>query len=271
MPRTSWAYAAQAEESAQDYYRILGVSRDASDEELKRAYRRLALKWHPDKHQGAAKSEAAERFKTLAEAYHVLSRPELRAEYDESWRGSTYSSRSSSKGSTAASTSSSKVVWTKTYGWSNFNISFGWMGEADAESQQTSDANNDGTRATSGTGAAAPWSPFDVFRESFGGLDPSAFTRHFAAQPEPAARPAEEEGAPQERAASPQAARPDPASPGAATACDDRAGESQAPNRQCTSAIKEKNQRMEFLWKEYACGDLTDKELQELLMHNINI
>ncbi|MBD2464989.1 molecular chaperone DnaJ [Oscillatoria sp. FACHB-1407] len=64
---------------ARDYYEILGVSRDADKEEIKRAYRRLARKYHPDvnKEEGAE-----ERFKEINRAYEVLSEPETRARYD---------------------------------------------------------------------------------------------------------------------------------------------------------------------------------------------
>ena len=65
---------------AKDYYKILGVSRDASQEEIKKAYRRLALKYHPDRHKGD--KEAEERFKEINEAYAVLSDPEKRRQYD---------------------------------------------------------------------------------------------------------------------------------------------------------------------------------------------
>ena len=66
--------------SKRDYYEILGARREATDQELKQAYRRLAVKCHPDKNPGD--HEAEERFKELNEAYSVLSQPELRARYD---------------------------------------------------------------------------------------------------------------------------------------------------------------------------------------------
>ena len=64
----------------QDYYEILGVSRDAGKEEIKSAYRRLALKYHPDRNPGHRKAE--ERFKEAAEAYEVLRDAHKRELYD---------------------------------------------------------------------------------------------------------------------------------------------------------------------------------------------
>lgn len=63
-----------------DYYEVLGVSRDASDDDLRKAYRRLAMQYHPDRAQGDKDSE--EKFKELSEAYAVLSDPEKRSNYD---------------------------------------------------------------------------------------------------------------------------------------------------------------------------------------------
>jgi molecular chaperone DnaJ len=63
-----------------DYYEVLGLSHSASDQEIKSAYRKLALKHHPDKNPGDKQAE--EKFKEAAEAYSVLSDPEKRARYD---------------------------------------------------------------------------------------------------------------------------------------------------------------------------------------------
>src|SRR5512135_556015 len=66
--------------SKADYYEVLGVSRDASDQELKSAYRKLAMKYHPDRNPGDHAAE--EKFKEASEAYQVLSDADKRAAYD---------------------------------------------------------------------------------------------------------------------------------------------------------------------------------------------
>ena len=66
--------------SKRDYYEILGVRKDADDEEIKRAYRKLAMQYHPDRNSGD--KEAEEKFKEAAEAYEVLREPDKRRRYD---------------------------------------------------------------------------------------------------------------------------------------------------------------------------------------------
>ena len=73
----------------QDYYQTLGVARTATDDEIKRAYRKLAKEWHPDRHPPNKRADVETRFKAIAEAYDVLSDPEKRKRYDqlgEHWR-----------------------------------------------------------------------------------------------------------------------------------------------------------------------------------------
>ena len=69
-----------------DYYAILGVAKDADDDQLKKAYRKLALKYHPDRHSSKTEKEkeaATEKFKEISEAYDVLSDKEKRQIYDQ--------------------------------------------------------------------------------------------------------------------------------------------------------------------------------------------
>ena len=65
------------------YYDVLGVSENASEEEIKKAYRKLALKWHPDRHPPEKRVEAEEKFKEIGQAYEILSNPEKRRSYDQ--------------------------------------------------------------------------------------------------------------------------------------------------------------------------------------------
>src|SRR6185503_7241815 len=64
-----------------DYYEVLGVERKAADDEIKKAYRKLAVKFHPDKNPGDKTSE--EKFKEIGEAYEALSDSQKRAAYDQ--------------------------------------------------------------------------------------------------------------------------------------------------------------------------------------------
>ncbi len=70
-----------ATEAKRDYYEVLGVTRTASDQEIKSAYRKLAMQFHPDRNPGNAEGE--ERFKECSEAYAVLSDSSKRANYDQ--------------------------------------------------------------------------------------------------------------------------------------------------------------------------------------------
>jgi len=64
-----------------DYYEVLGINRDASEEEIKKSYRKLAMKWHPDRNPDNPKAE--EHFKEAKEAYEVLTDPKKRPAYDQ--------------------------------------------------------------------------------------------------------------------------------------------------------------------------------------------
>ena len=66
-----------------DFYEVLGVPKNASDEEIKKAYRKLAMKYHPDRNQGDAAKEAEVKFKEAKEAYEMLSDGQKRAAYDQ--------------------------------------------------------------------------------------------------------------------------------------------------------------------------------------------
>src|SRR5512139_1104079 len=68
-----------------DYYEILGVPKTATEEQIKKAYRKLALKYHPDRNPG--NKQAEEKFKELTEAYQVVSNPEKRRQYDAALAG----------------------------------------------------------------------------------------------------------------------------------------------------------------------------------------
>ena len=67
--------------TAKDYYNILEVDKGASESEIKKAYRKQAMQWHPDKHKGDKQAE--EKFKEINEAYQVLGDEKKRKQYDQ--------------------------------------------------------------------------------------------------------------------------------------------------------------------------------------------
>ena len=69
--------------SKRDFYEVLGVPKNASEDEIKKAYRKLAMKYHPDRNQGEKAKEAEAQFKEAKEAYEMMSDPQKRAAYDQ--------------------------------------------------------------------------------------------------------------------------------------------------------------------------------------------
>ena len=67
---------------SKDYYKILGISKNSAQEEIKKAYRNMAMKWHPDKNKNNDKVIATQKFKDVSEAYQVLSNVKKRENYD---------------------------------------------------------------------------------------------------------------------------------------------------------------------------------------------
>ncbi len=120
---------------AKDYYQTLGLEKGASPEEIKKAYRKLALKWHPDKNKSA---EAEKRFKEINQAYEVLSDPQKKQAYDQ------YGKAAFSGGSPFGQNKGQQGP---------FTYSYSWGGQGDDFFAGFSD-------------------PFDIFESFFGGRSP---------------------------------------------------------------------------------------------------
>ena len=92
-----------------NYYEILGISKSASADEIKKAYRNLAFKYHPDRNSGDKAAE--EKFKEINEAYDVLSDEKKRADYDSFGTGNSYSSRTNSSYNKSNDFANEETFW----------------------------------------------------------------------------------------------------------------------------------------------------------------
>ena len=90
-----------------DFYKVLGLDKNATQEQIKSAYRKLAIKYHPDKNPGDKNAE--EMFKKISVAYDTLSDPKKRADYDNGIK-SPFGSKSSTKYSSFSASDSSKCL-----------------------------------------------------------------------------------------------------------------------------------------------------------------
>ncbi|KAM0674794.1 Molecular chaperone (DnaJ superfamily) [Gurleya vavrai] len=112
-----------------DYYEVLGVKKDASEDDIKRAYKRLALKFHPDRHANASEKEKQElttKFQEIYEAYEVLSNAERKAEYDQfGHQGNQFSGFNGARGFDFGSFGSFDDLFAKTFGGGSFDDHFG--------------------------------------------------------------------------------------------------------------------------------------------------
>lgn len=128
-----------------DYYDLLGVGKTATAQEIKNAYRKKALEWHPDRHQGTDKEEAEKKFKEINEAYQVLSDPQKKSAYDN-YGHDAFSPGGGFKG-----------------GGNPFNGGFGGQGGPFTYTWSSSGSPFSGTDFAD---------PFDIFESFFGGGSP---------------------------------------------------------------------------------------------------
>src|SRR5262245_51599107 len=132
---------------AKNYYETLGVSRDASPEEIKKAYRRLAKKYHPDVNKGDKQAE--NKFKEISEAYEVISDKEKRKQYD------MFGSYNPQAGGGGAGFDPSQ--WSKAYTWTSpgGNAGFDFEDLSEIFKQAGAGQGGGGTRASSGARKSA--------------------------------------------------------------------------------------------------------------------
>lgn len=124
----------------QDYYELLGVSRNASDKDIKSAYRKAALKWHPDRNKDA---NAEQTFKKITAAYETLSDPKKKQVYDQMGHQAyeQYGGRASAAGGQSYGSQQGPFTYTYTWGSGNGGTDFGGFSD-----------------------------PFDIFEQFFGGM-----------------------------------------------------------------------------------------------------
>lgn len=106
-----------------DYYEVLGVARDAKPEDIKKAYRRLARKHHPDLQPAAERAKASEKFKEINEAYEVLSDPAKRSKYDAlgaDWKNGMDFDPGGFRGGSPPGGTGQEVPWEQFGGFSDF-------------------------------------------------------------------------------------------------------------------------------------------------------
>jgi len=135
-----------------DYYDILGVTKSASADEIKKAYRKQALEWHPDKHSGTDKEAAERKFKEINEAYQILSDPQKKSAYDQ------FGHSAFAPGGFGGQAGSASGPFNRQAGgqWGPFTYTY----------------------STSNGGGGSPFSgydfsdPFDIFESFFGGGNP---------------------------------------------------------------------------------------------------
>jgi curved DNA-binding protein len=152
-----------------DYYKVLGVAKSASQEDVKKAYRKLAVKYHPDKNKGDKASE--DKFKEISEAYNVLGDPEKRKQYDQ--LGANWSQYQQGGGDPSG------------FDWSRYSRQYGGAGQSGYGFEGDFGDFFGSTGGTSGAGTGGGgFSDFfqNIFGGGFGGARRGARTGGFKGQ-----------------------------------------------------------------------------------------